>query len=781
MSIQRNDVLSFNPGYLLKSYRIVQPQEADTSSAIVKPLGEGGSGIVYRAEQILSNNAVVSRAIKFFMYRDDIADMTIHAASGHVSASQFLDELRNVATFHHENIVKVIDADNYTPPSQIGLPIPYLVTDFVNGPTLKNAIDADDKFVEYFSRPGHRVLDILSQICHGVAYLHRRQHFHYDIAPKNIFLEGDPADCVVVIGDLGLCRSLVSDGIALDSKAFVVGTKEYCPAEVREVMHTSITYAEFAALQPRWDVCAIAIIGLEILNKLNLVNPKTYTWQRVLREFLSDVVKGKELIKIDELQERIHWLRPAHRTFAEVPELAETFDDKRNRLLALNSPVTSGRIRRIIDHPAVLRLKRIPQLLMGTAVLAGANHTRYEHCLGVYENMRRYILALMESEGFLRYFDPSQVETALVAAVLSNLGHVPFYHVISSLRSRDHSVFPELGADRLIDRLLRDTSHGARESLDDILEDVFPAIDRDQLRLLLSDSPTPEGNPAGRFIRSALEGSLGAAIVDYVRRDSWHLGIARGDPVDLGELTQHLLFHNGTLAVRHMGLSVVEQLITHRYWLYNRAYWNQPHRALHAMIRHVFHELNAEPRVPTFGAELAEHAFWGDEQTVLNFCVKTATKIPRPDICDLASFLLSDRPGVYNQIFQINRAESDASLHVVCDKLCEMNAVQLVQLQRGLCDRLKGLLEVSSQFVDILVDMPTRRRKFGEDINVINSQGNAVALTELSPIVSGVRSGFERHIQRARVFCHPRHKARLEVVGAHVRDAVQEGLVEMLT
>lgn len=771
--IHRDKLLSFHHGQSIGSYRIVSAKSA-VDGERAEPLGKGGSGVVFRAEQKIYH-VFVTRAIKFFVYRDDIARLSVHGKSGPISASHFLDELNNLASLRHENIVKVIDANFFDFANDIPR-IPFLVTDFVDGPNLEAVMKDAEQFLDYFGSTPARVLDILLQLCRGLGHLHRKMFYHFDIAPKNIFLEGAASDCVAVIGDLGIARSITADTLNSSDAVLVVGTAEYCPPEVVNRMLKYVPLKEFSLFQPRWDLFALATIGLQLLNQLQISLNGTSTWGLALKNLLLDVVENKLPQDIVHLENRIRWLRPVHRTMAEVPELAETFDSKRNELLALDSAITSNRVRGLFHHPSVLRLKSVPQLLMGPAIFAGAAHNRYEHSIGVYETMRQYLRSMMESDGFLRHFDQSKVELALVAAALSNIELVPFAHVISMIRSHDSSLFEELDNSQIIDMQMeqRFSDHA---SLEDFLADVFPQVDQHLLRSILSTRGPISCDPAVTFVGSALYGSLGAITLDSVRRDSWHLGVSRGDPVDSNELMQHLLFRDGFIAIQGSGLSVVEQIITQRYWLYRRVYWNEPYRSLHSMLRHLFLSLH-KVFGNGFSVGLRDVGLSADGQQVLRYCAKQAEDAKSRGLLELAELLLLSRPAVYRQVFQMNRAESPESLHSVCNMLERMRPIELLSMQTRLTEHLASELEISNDRVDLLIDMPTKRSKFGEDINVLTVSGVYKPLQDLSPVVKGVKDGFEKHIQRARVFLHPAHSRldgdKTKQVGTIIQDFLLE-------
>ncbi len=768
-------MLAFAHGDKVKSYRIVSANNEANVRTQAEPLGEGGSGVVFLAEQELRDDIKIKRAIKFFVYSDKIAALTAHRDSGPISASQFFEELVNVAAVRHENLIKVIDVGVYTPESASSNQIPYIVTDYVCGPTLQRVMDNGDLKLTLQDASEH-LLDFLLALCRGVAHLHSKHLYHCDIAPKNIFLEGVPPQQTVVLGDLGVGKLLDPSSIDSDDEVFVAGTKDYSPLSVRKVLTSRIPRRDLATLQPHWDLYAIAHTGLNMLRVLPTDAPAE-PWQEALKELLTAVENGTGPHAVTELEERIEWLRPIHRTVAAVPELTESFPSRRPRLVPVQPTITSARIRRLLHHPGVLRLKQVPQLMMGDAVFAGANHTRYEHSLGAFENMRQYLAVLANSKEFLQHFNQPAVETALVSAALCNLADYPFAHVLRALGDCGQEMFSSFNQSTLLQKLLSESPPQGGASLESIIRKHFPSVNLSSLTGLLAGNTTTLRDPAFRFMHSLLDGSLGVRIVDYLRRDAWHLGISQSDPIDLDELLEHIVFHDGSVAVTSAGLSVVEQIVTQRYWMYKRIYWNQPNRALHAMIRHLLIEGCSLSSLSQ--SKLLETALWGNETHVLNLLKNAAAKENREDLVDLATMLLADRPVTFEQAFQINRAESEASMRVLCDKLADLGATELAKVCSSLRSSISCVLDLRDDKVDVLLDIPQWRRRLGEDVNVLTHTRGVVPLQDVSGIVYGVHNGFARDLQRVRVFVHPRHRDTVRSDNSRLQTAIKQALGEL--
>jgi hypothetical protein len=105
----RSEILRFKGGDTIKNYRMLSRPGTTDTDGYAEPLGSGGSGVVFLAEQILHENVTIKRAIKFFRFRDDIAESDF-AGNTPVSEDTFLQEVINISNFSHENLTKVTDA-----------------------------------------------------------------------------------------------------------------------------------------------------------------------------------------------------------------------------------------------------------------------------------------------------------------------------------------------------------------------------------------------------------------------------------------------------------------------------------------------------------------------------------------------------------------------------------------------------------------------------------------------------------------------------------------------
>lgn len=771
--VPRRQLLRFDESLFQGKYTLVSPSKATRDPLC--PLGEGGSSVVYLAEQTLSAKVVLRRAIKFFVYRDDIASMPQHASSGQVSATHFRDEIENLSAVNHENILKIIEADIWTHPDS-KIDIPYLVTEYIDGPTLGEAIQ-QSTLPELLSGNEHGILDLISQVCNGLRHLHSRGFYHCDIAPKNVFLVGQGSELRAIIGDLGIGRSLTTP----QAGTFLcVGSREYCPSQVQQLLNSHITHEQFKELQPAWDVYALAKTAHEAL--LALPQPEVLpSWRSALGGVLSDTLRNPRRETATTLAERVSWLRPSQRTLADVPELSETSPNNSPMLLAVESVPLSKRMRKLLDHPAIIRLKRIPQLTMASSVFPSANHSRFEHSIGTYQVMRRYMLALINDEQFLKIFGPKYIELALLAALMSSITRFPYSTIVHEIKGRDEKRFKGISREVILDILLDwKPDYHDRHSLFELVVEHFPSVSRKELVDVLSERQSSIQSPQGKLIHFLLNSSIDCRVLDYLRRDSLHLGVSGFQLFDVSELLRHTVLREGSLVMRSAGLSVVEQIVSLRYWLYNRIYWNMPHRAQIAMLRRVLTSMQEHDE--GFERYILDQMLSESEEGALRLCEARARQCGCVAAQALCQMLMAPKPRRFVQEYQVNRAMGDAKSKLICDKFCTIPLTEFLKLE----DELNRVVRKHSASPDVpevccLIDIPVEvgKPKLGDDLNMIAYDQRSAALNRFSGIVKGAQEGFSDHLQRLRVFVHPdvnpgrTDKAKVSAVGECIKDFIE--------
>ncbi len=167
--------------------------------AVLKKLGEGGKGIVYRCRDTALDRMVALKLIKTSLDEE--------------TSARFHREAQTTAKLNHPSIVSIHDIG-----TQDGHP--FLVIEYVEGKSL------DDLIQENGPMPPSEILRISKDIASGLEYAHREGVLHRDIKPENIMItiEGKPK-----IMDFGLARSVESSHITPGGT--IVGTPAYLSPE----------------------------------------------------------------------------------------------------------------------------------------------------------------------------------------------------------------------------------------------------------------------------------------------------------------------------------------------------------------------------------------------------------------------------------------------------------------------------------------------------------------------------------------------------------------------
>ncbi|MEZ3115568.1 HD domain-containing protein [Halobaculum sp. MBLA0147] len=208
----------------------------------------------------------------------------------------------------------------------------------------------------------------------------------------------------------------------------------------------------------------------------------------------------------------------------------------------------------LLDTPAVQRLRRISQLGTVRLVYPSANHTRFEHSLGVYHLADR----ALDSLGVAG----TEAERVRAAALLHDVGHAPFSHNVEALLHRRtglyHDDVGELLTDATVGEVLRD-------------HDLEP----DRVAGLIAGE--------GRY-GQLVSGELDVDRMDYLVRDAHHTGVPYGT-IDHERLIRELTFADGELVLAEGNVQTAESLLLARALMNPTVYTQHTARISKAMLR----------------------------------------------------------------------------------------------------------------------------------------------------------------------------------------------------
>jgi tetratricopeptide (TPR) repeat protein/predicted Ser/Thr protein kinase len=193
---------------------------------ILKLLGEGGMGAVYKAR-----DRELDRLVALKVIRPELA--------GHASILQrFKQELILARKITHRNIIRIFDLG-------IADGIRFITMEFVEGQDLASLIDEQGKYSP------EETVKILRQVCAALEAAHAEGVVHRDLKPQNIMIEASGRVCVM---DFGLARSMETTGMT--QAGTVLGTPAYMSPEQAKGMPAD----------ERSDLYSLGIIAYQMLT-----------------------------------------------------------------------------------------------------------------------------------------------------------------------------------------------------------------------------------------------------------------------------------------------------------------------------------------------------------------------------------------------------------------------------------------------------------------------------------------------------------------------------------
>ena len=202
---------------------------------LIRPVGTGGMGVVYEAEQDRPRRRVAVKLLP----------------PGVVSPGRlrrFELEAEVLGRLSHPGIVVAHEAGVA---AVAGVERPFLAMEFVDGQTLGDHVRAHDP-------PRRQRLELLAAVCDAVNHAHRNGIVHRDLKPSNLMVDVEGRPRVL---DFGVARLSDADSLAITApQTFggeVIGTWTYMAPEQAD--------ADAAAVGPAADVYALGVVAYELL------------------------------------------------------------------------------------------------------------------------------------------------------------------------------------------------------------------------------------------------------------------------------------------------------------------------------------------------------------------------------------------------------------------------------------------------------------------------------------------------------------------------------------
>ena len=228
----------------------------------------------------------------------------------------------------------------------------------------------------------------------------------------------------------------------------------------------------------------------------------------------------------------------------------------------------------IIDSYPVQRLHRLRQLAGAEFVYPGANHTRFEHSIGVM-----YLAGLLsETPSLSQHLSEDEAQTIRIAALLHDVGHGPFSHVFEHLLVK----FLKKTHEDMTTWVIRESE----------LRDVINGLGYDP-DLIGKLAVGVLNKPGKAFIDQMIRSAVDVDKLDFVVRDTYHTGAEYGY-VDIFRVIHMLDILDENLAIDLGALSALESFILARIESFKSIYFHRVGRAAQIMIAAAMEEAKDE-------------------------------------------------------------------------------------------------------------------------------------------------------------------------------------------
>ena len=605
-------------------------------------------------------------------------------------------ESKTLAALNHQNVVRVYFANELSLKSDsLG---EYLFSYFAMD-YLDNIGDFDDYIIKHRDElSANQIIQFFRDALSGIAYLHDHQIIHCDIKPANMFIAPlTPA----LIGDLGYSKKLLAtNGESSVTTAFF--TEKYAHPRLRKYITERQREGAAAApiprsiLEPNFDLFAFGRSMQQVLSRLwhetgEALRPGDGTTGRekgfTRRQWLylsfiaqrlldgqcenseSDLIPGltktvmeeiryksaeealedfEKLLGLYDLEGNIPELRPDIAEYIQIPHTKVPY---------------SRRVSEIITHPAFSRLASVTQLGFISTVYPGATHTRFEHALGTFTHCCIYLRSLWYDEVnplFQSIMTADDIEAGILAALLHDIGQYPMAH---DLYESADPFSPDLFTTQMFCERFED----AELAMDDTIRKSWGGQNESDIieRILGIMKPARNAGFKELVLNSLISGPFDCDKIDYLQRDSTHLGVTFGHAIDCERLVRNLtlVYKPGEVVpevvgfshpsaqvmeivgvgIKEKGLAAAQVVCRAREDMFRQAYWQHSVRALKAMLGFIVRTtwLQLDSGGKTELRECLYEILSSPDQSRSNLALKSVKEV-KPKILTEPDFLSGD-------------------------------------------------------------------------------------------------------------------------------------------
>jgi uncharacterized protein len=357
------------------------------------------------------------------------------------------------------------------------------------------------------------------------------------------------------------------------------------------------------------------------------------------------------------------------------------------------------------------RLRRIKQL--GTTYLTfhGAEHSRFNHSLGVYEIVRRIIDDVFAGR---EQWDGNERLVSLCAALLHDLGHGPFSHSFEKVFDLDHEHYTQaiILGNTEVNLVLSRAGKDFPKDVADVIAKTY----------------------RNKQVVSLISSQIDADRMDYLQRDAYFTGVSYGH-FDMERILRVMRPREDQVVIKQSGMHAVEDYIMSRYQMYWQVYFHPVTRSAEVILTKILHR-----------AKQLHENYYAFKYLPLHFYTLFEGEVTLEDYLKLDE-------AVILYYFQMWQEEEDHILRDLCKRYMDRNLFKYVEFDPA--KEYKKLAELSVLFskagldpeyylvVDSSSDLPYDFYRPGEEeerlpIHLQMKNGDLRELSRESEIVDAI-------------------------------------------
>ncbi|MGT2934407.1 HD domain-containing protein [Streptococcus castoreus] len=367
----------------------------------------------------------------------------------------------------------------------------------------------------------------------------------------------------------------------------------------------------------------------------------------------------------------------------------------------------------LINAREFQRLRRIKQVPTTSFTFHGAEHSRFSHCLGVYEIARR-VTAIFEKK-YTNIWNQEESLVTMTAALLHDIGHGAYSHTFETLFHTDHETFTQ------------DIITNPNTEVNAILVRHAPDFPDKVASVINHTYPNKQ-------VVQLISSQIDCDRMDYLLRDSYFSAANYGQ-FDLMRILRVIQPVEDGIVFDRSGMHAVEDYIVSRFQMYMQVYFHPASRAVELILQNLLKR--AKKLYPD-----QKNYFKKTAPSLIPFFEKTAT---------LKDYLSLD-DGVLNTYFQVWMISEDHILSDLASRFINRKILKSVTFDQDSqedLERLRQLVE-SVGFdpnyytgIHINFDLPydiyrPALEKPRTQIEMIQKDGSRAELSQLSPLVKAL-------------------------------------------